>query len=418
MSGGPGPGRWLTDRLSTLLVVRMALERTGAPRTAVAGALRWMSPAGWAAAAAGLPATVAGRHLGWAELVVAGAALLAVLAAALVFTVGRQPYGVDLRLSSARVVVGERAVGAVVVRNTAARPVLPARVELPVGTAEVAFPLPGLPRGGEHEEVFAIPTARRAVIPVGPVRSVRGDPLGLVRRAVSWTQVHELYVHPRTVGLASGAAGLLHDLEGRPSSDITASDLSFHALREYIAGDDRRHVHWRSSARTGTLMVRQFEETRRSQVVVALSRHEADYGDPAELELAVSAAASLGLESFLEEKDLTALTTHEVLPAVSRGALLDALTRLETAGGPRGFVAMARAVSRDLPHASLVVLVCGSGVPVRDLRAAGAVLPAGLRAVAVRAHVQDEGVASVGGLTVVTVAELDRLPRLLRRAVR
>ncbi|WP_052436344.1 DUF58 domain-containing protein [Georgenia sp. SUBG003] len=134
-------------------------------------------------------------------------------------------------------------------------------------------------------------------------------------------------------------------------------------------------MHWRSTARTGKLMVRQFEETRRSHVVVALSRNEADYYDDEELEIAVSSAASLGLQALEEEKDLTVLTSHEVLPALSRRQLLDGLTRLGTAAGPLGVVSMARVISRDVEHASMAILVCGSTVSARDLRAAGAVLP-------------------------------------------
>src|SRR5699024_11941780 len=75
--------------------------------------------------------------------------------------------------------------------------------------------LPGLDPGAEHDELFAIPTERRGVLVVGPVRSVRGDPFGLIRRAVQWTEPEDLYVHPRTIRLGSASAGFLHDLEGR-----------------------------------------------------------------------------------------------------------------------------------------------------------------------------------------------------------
>jgi len=409
----------LTQRLSTIPGVQGALERTRAQRLATARVLRWVGAIGWVALGAGVVAWVAGRGLGWVELFVVGVVLVTIFLAALAFTLGRQPYAVSLRLSESRVVVGERAMAGVVVRNTSAHHVLPARIEMPVGQAEVAFALPGLPRGGEHEELFAIPTARRAVIAVGPVRSVRGDPLGLVRRSMTWTDVEELYVHPRTVRLASTAAGFLHDLEGATTRDITSSDLAFHALREYIPGDDRRHVHWRSSARTGKLMVRQFEETRRSHVVVALSRNAADYDDDEELEIAVSSAGSLGLQALEEEKDLTVLTSHEVLPALSRRQLLDNLTRLETGTGPSGVVTMARAVARDVEHASMAILVCGSTVSPRDLRAAGAVLPVGVRALAVRVDRDAEsGLSTVGVVTVATVGALDELPRTLRKAMR
>ncbi|MPV88296.1 DUF58 domain-containing protein, partial [Georgenia ruanii] len=388
-----------------------------------AGRALGVRPAGWVVLALGVTATSAGWALGWLELVALGAAVLAVLAAALAFTLGRQPYAVDLRLSARRVVVGERALGAVVVRNAGAGPALPARLELPVGAAEAAFVLPALPGGGEHEEVLAIPTARRAVIAVGPVRSVRGDPLGLVRRAMTWTDVHELYVHPRTVRLAARAAGLLHDLEGRPARDVTTADLAFHALREYLPGDDRRHVHWRSSARTGTLMVRQYEEARRSHLVVALGSDARDYAGAEEVEVAVSAAASLALQAFAEDADLTALTSGAALPAGSPRRLLDALTRLQPTPGAGGVVALAHAAAQ-VERASLVVLVCGAAVPVRDLRAAGAVLPVGVRAVAVRVA-GDVGEASaradvrrVGAMTVATIAALGDLPRALRAAAR
>ena len=73
-------------------------------------------------------------------------------------------------------------------------------------------------------------------IVVGPVRSVRGDPFGLARRSVRWTRPVELFVHPLLVSLAGASSGLLRDLEGQATRDLSDSDLSFHALRDYVAG--------------------------------------------------------------------------------------------------------------------------------------------------------------------------------------
>ena len=61
------------------------------------------------------------------------------------------------------------------------------------------------------------------------------------------------------------------------TQDLSSSDVSFHALREYVPGDDRRAIHWRTTARTGRFMVRVFEETRRSHLFMLLSVSPDDY---------------------------------------------------------------------------------------------------------------------------------------------
>ena len=70
----------------------------------------------------------------------------------------------------------------------------------PVGGALRAA---GLTPGNAHEELFVVPTSRRGVIQVGPATTVQGDPLGLMRRTLTWTERTELFVHPRTVALES-----------------------------------------------------------------------------------------------------------------------------------------------------------------------------------------------------------------------
>ena len=79
-----------------------------------------------------------------------------------------------------------------------------------------------------------------------------------------------------------------------PTTDLSSADVSFHALRDYVPGDDRRHIHWKTTARTNKLMVRQFEETRRAHLAISLSINTEEYASEDEFELAISAAASIG----------------------------------------------------------------------------------------------------------------------------
>jgi uncharacterized protein (DUF58 family) len=409
---GPVEGTRSVTRAVTGLVEGVRKSRT---------AISWVSRAGWVVLATAVASLVIGLRLGWMELVVLGGALLTLIVGAVAFAIGRHPYQVTLRLREGRVVVGERAMGALEVVNASQRAVLPARVELPVGAAKASFALPTLAAGAEHDELFAIPTERRGVITVGPVSSVRGDPVGLIRRAVLWTEPEELYVHPRTIKIGGSAAGFLHDLEGRETREITNADLSFHALREYVPGDDRRYVHWRSSARTGTLMVRQFEETRRSHLVLALSVQEQDYAHPDEMELAISAVGSLGLHAIGSESDLTTMTTEEVLAHRTPRQLLDGLTRIEARRSPTTIVDLGRTIARDVQRATVVLLAFGSGVTPDQIRAAGAVLPAGVRALALRASLEEGaelGARRLGNVTVLTLPTLEELPRGFRKVER
>ena len=266
-----------------------------------------ISPLGWGTAVVAVLGLVVGRWLGWLEAAAVGAALTAVLVVSGLMVLGRSRFGVTLDLADRRVRVGERAVGRVEVRNAGRRRSLPARIELPVGVSVAELAVPGLGPGASHDELFAVPTSRRAVVVVGPVRSVRGDPFGLVRRSVRWTSPVELFVHPLTVGLTGSGSGVLRDLEGQSTRDLSDSDLSFHALRDYVAGDDRRYIHWRTTARRGSLMVKQFEDTRRTQTVIALATDPRDYADDDEFELAVSVVASLAVHTIREQRDIEVL---------------------------------------------------------------------------------------------------------------
>jgi uncharacterized protein (DUF58 family) len=277
--------------------------------------------------------------------------------------------------------------------------------------------IPALPPGGEHEELFAVPTNRRAVIVAGPAVSVRGDQLGLLRRTVPWTDPVELFVHPVTARLRPSAAGLVRDLEGEITKTITNNDISFHALRAYEPGDALRNVHWRTSARTGQLMVRQYEETRRSQLIIVQSAEREHYTSDDEFELAVSVLASIGVQVIRDATRLAVVTEGLSLRTATPTALLDDTSRIESVRRAfptvRDFV---RDATKRLPAPSVVIAVAGSLLPVADIRSIETLFGADTQTIAFRVELGAASrISRIAGTTVVTVGELSELPRLVRR---
>jgi uncharacterized protein (DUF58 family) len=371
-----------------------------------------------------------GYGLGWLELVVAGYACLALIVVAVVYLVGKNPIAIKLRVPHNRVVVGERAVGEIVVTNPGRRRALGVTVEIPVGAGLAEVAMPGLRSGSEFAHEFVIPTLRRGVIPVGPARTVRADPVGLVRRELVWTDATEIFVHPRTIGIPSMSTGFIRDLEGNPTRDLSNNDVSFHALREYVPGDERRYIHWKSTARTGRYMVRQFEETRRSHLVIALSLATSDYASDEEFEMAVSVAGSLGARAIRDARTVTVVASEKtpefakrklfavrLLSTLTRSRLLDDLAVVEHSETALAITDVARVTGEQAGGVSVAFLICGSGVTAQELRAASTKFPVGVEVVAVVCDPDRQpGLRKVAGLSVFTIGFLEDLQKSLSRS--
>ncbi len=389
-----------------------------------------ITPLGWSVLAA-VPLTLGiGYAIGWVELIVVGFALVAVIVIAFIYLVGRSRIVIDLRVPHSRVVAGERAVGDVVVSNPGRRRTFGVTVEVPVGAGLAAAALPGLARGASFTHEFVVPTVRRGVIPVGPVRTVRADPIGIVRRELVWTDTAEVFVHPRTISIPSMSTGFIRDLEGNPTRDLSNNDVSFHALREYLPGDERRYIHWKSTARTGTYMVRQFEETRRSHLVIALSLATADYASDEEFEMAVSVAGSLGARAIRDARTVTVVASEitpqfakrkvfavKLLSTLTRARLLDDLALVERVETALNITDVARVTGEQASGVSVAFLVCGSRATPQELRAASTKFPADVEVVAVVCDPdRPPGLRRVSGLSVLTIGFLEDLQKSLARS--
>lgn len=383
----------------------------------VAAAIR---PVGWVVIALAIVLWVVTFTLGWEEAFVAAAIATVIAALCVIFLFGRTAYDVELDLTRTRVVVGERAVGALTLANRTSRSLLPSEVVLPVGSGRGVFQVPRLQPGSEHEELFAIPTTARGVLAVGPVSVLRGDPLGLFERTNDRRQAVDLFVHPKTTSLEGLSLGQLRDLEGLPDQHLARDDVSFHALRDYQPGDDLRHVHWKSTARTGTLMVREYEQTRRSHFVVALSTHPGEYRDPQEFETAISVGGSIGLRALRDSRTLDVRTSAGRIRAETGRRFLDSLSALEPSK-PRegGVVALAGVLATHSPDAAVAVLICGSTLDAGELRLACSRIPYGVRVLAVIAdgRVDSPALRRVGDADVVTLGDLEQLPSAIRKVL-
>lgn len=390
-----------------------------------------VTPAGWIAVAAALLGVVLGLSLAIVEWLAVGLAALVLLLIGGLFLLGGNAYEVDLGVLADHVVAGEEVAGDITVRNASRHPVLPGRLEIPIGAAVADTLVPLLAPGAVHRERLLIPAQRRGIIDVGPVRSVREDPIGLLHRDITWAKRHTLYVHPRTVGLPTTATGLTRDLEGIPSRVLVDDDISFHAIREYVPGDSPRNIHWKSTAKTGALMVRQYEETRRSRVGVLLSLAAEEYAEDDEFELAVSAAASIGVRLVRDRREPQVVVSGEVpegarrvVRAVRRLAtatpvlLLDDFSGVDRTPLMMGLAEITALTARQLPDLSLVFVVCGSVPTLRDLREATRRLDPGTTVVVVCADpTARPGVRRVDDVLVLTLGAIDDLRHLMSRVV-
>lgn len=273
---------------------------------------------GWLVAASAVTALVVGRVFGVLELFVLGTGMAAAVVLAVVAVRLRRPMlSITRWIHPAVLTVGDTGRVDLIVSNDD-RWRSP-RVELtePVGAERRArMAVAPLGPGVQVSAGYRVPAARRGVLQLGPLVVERRDLLGV---ASAWTigaDVTEVMIAPRTYELAMPDLG--HGVLGRhlltQAQRLGAGE--FHSLRDYVVGDELRSIHWRASARSDELKVRQHttEGVRRCIVVLdrehpgARSSHaNADVEALDAFERAIVAAASL-----VQSSDRAGLTTRFV----------------------------------------------------------------------------------------------------------
>lgn len=239
----------------------------------------------------------AGFRFAYPELTLLGAAALAAVGYAALVAAWRPRLTVTRRADPDRVARGEPASMTLTVRNAGRFRSANLLAEDRCGERTVPVPVLRLRPGRDTEVRYDVPTHRRGVVPVGPLRVTRRDPLGLVALARPYGAAVPVWVHPRIHPLTAVPTGAGRSLDGRVDG-VPHGSITFDSLREYVVGDELRRVHWRTSARVGELMVRENVDTSLPRLVVLLDNRAAAHpqrtnGVAESFESACEAAASI-----------------------------------------------------------------------------------------------------------------------------
>jgi uncharacterized protein (DUF58 family) len=256
---------------------------------------------------AGVLLLAAGFWFGYPELAALGCAAVVAVLGALVFVAWRPRLTVERLADPDRVMRGEpsgvalsianasRFFGASVVARDRITPHSTDPASPPRG-GTVPVPLVRLRPGKSTRVGYPVPTRRRGVILVGPLEIARHDPLGLVAVVRRYGQSVNVWVRPKVHPIAAVPVGLSRSMDGRVDR-VPHGSITFNALREYVVGDDLRHVHWRTSARVGQLMVREHVDTSLPRLVLLLDdragAHGPNVNGESTFESACEAAASV-----------------------------------------------------------------------------------------------------------------------------
>jgi uncharacterized protein (DUF58 family) len=225
------------------------------------------------------------------------------------------------------------------------------------------------PRGAQHVTYTIVPQARGRY-PIGPLSIDRTDAFGLTRRRLVLDGRDELLVTPEIEDLRVAAdAASVTSIGSARSRQLLRSGDEYYTMRGYQEGDDLRRIHWPSVARTGELMIRQDEASRRASGLIYLDSREAMLGPArgAAFERAVSCAASVGALFARNGFSLRVGADEVPIAPVAEDAFLDLLTGLSH--GRSRTLARVTTALRMAGSADTSLVFVGAPLPPQELPA-------------------------------------------------
>jgi uncharacterized protein (DUF58 family) len=306
---------------------------------------------GWCTLAAAVVLVALGVVAGYPVLVTLGAIAVGAVVAA-VGVAGRRPRVEVIReLFPDRVERGGRAGVTLRVHNPGSRRQAGFTAVDRVGADRVTVAVRPLGAGAEQSYLNELPTGRRGRHEVGPMSLRRADALGLGGSELLIGETATLWVYPKTHPMRAVAGGLpLHHHDGEATETSPRGSLDVREVRAYVPGDEVRHLHWKATARTGQLMIRDYADPHQPRFTVLLDNRR-EIRTSAEFEEAVELAASLIVAAAAADHRCQLVTPGGADVSTTSGSdavqryleELCVVTRAQEAGLPLVPAALARA---------------------------------------------------------------------------
>ncbi len=131
---------------------------------------------------------------------------------------------------------------------------------------------PYVPRRETVRQIVPLRFARRGLYRQEAFRIATRFPFGFLQKARRLDSVSEALVYP-SVEATPEFLEVLPGIQGAIESLAKGRGHDLYALRDYLPNDSARHVHWKASARLGSLMVREFAREDDTRVVLVLDPH-------------------------------------------------------------------------------------------------------------------------------------------------
>jgi uncharacterized protein (DUF58 family) len=220
---------------------------------------------------------------------------------------------------------------------------------------------------------YQLRLAQRGRYRLGPLLVSSRFPLGLVERSRLFAMPGEILVYPhigRLTPLWKGRSQGATELVARPQARAGVFHDEFHRLREFRTGDNPRDIHWRTSARRGELILREYQQNRdlNLAVVVELWQPPVKSATPETIELieqTLSFALTLLVEHGRECRDgtlslaasgATTLRWEGQGSAASLESLFDGLALLEAGKAGETSLLLYETLHRTTASTQIVLL--------------------------------------------------------------
>jgi hypothetical protein len=207
-------------------------------------------------------------------------------------------------------------------------------VEDSVAGARARVLIPYLPPGRPVTAVVQPVPRRRGRYSLGPVEVISRGAVGVLTARRRCRVDGEIVIWPTAAVLSDAVrVRLVGGAEGRPDGVRTRQSEDFYGVRDYQPGDLPNRIHWRSSARRGALVVREYERAARPAPTIVLDLDRAQ--SVVRLDAAVRATASL-LRALGDRWPAITTIAWAPSPVEQRGwvATMDWLAGVEPSGPP------------------------------------------------------------------------------------